>query len=110
MSAASHEHAAEDHGSVKSYLVGFALSVILTAIPFWIVMSGHFTASAATAGILIFAVVQILVHLKYFLHLNFTTESGKVNTFSFAFTAMVIVLLVGLSIWIITTADALMLR
>ena len=32
------------------------------------------------------------------------------STFSFAFTAMVIVLLIGLSIWIITTADALMLR
>ncbi|MCA6217155.1 cytochrome o ubiquinol oxidase subunit IV [Ideonella sp. B7] len=109
MSAASHEHA-EDHGSVKSYLVGFALSVILTAIPFWIVMSGHFTASAATAGILVFAVVQILVHLKYFLHLGFKTESGKVNSLSFLFTAMVIGLLVVLSIWIITSADALMLR
>ena len=40
----------------------------------------------------------------------FRSESGRVNTFSFAFTAMVIVLLIGLSIWIITTADALMLR
>ena len=42
--------------------------------------------------------------------MNFTTSEGKVNSFSFLFTAFVIVLLVGLSIWIITTADALMLR
>ena len=107
--SASHDHA-DSHGSVKSYLVGFVLSVILTAIPFWMVMSGGFSKSAATLGIFLFAVVQIVVHLKYFLHLNFTTSEGKVNSFSFLFTAFVIVLLVGLSIWIITTADALMLR
>ncbi len=107
--SASHEQAA-DHGSVSSYLVGFGLSVVLTAIPFWVVMSGSFSKSAGTAAIFAFAVAQILVHLKYFLHLSFTTEDGKLNSFSFLFTALVIVLLVGLSIWIITSADGLMLR
>ncbi|NWK77205.1 MULTISPECIES: cytochrome o ubiquinol oxidase subunit IV [unclassified Aquitalea] len=104
----AHEHAA-DHGSVKSYLTGFVLAVILTAIPFWMVMSGNFTKQATVIGIFGFAVVQIIVHLKYFLHLNFTKE-GKLNSFSFLFTAMIIVMLVGLSVWIISTADALMLR
>jgi cytochrome o ubiquinol oxidase subunit IV len=107
--SASHDHAA-DHGTYKSYLTGFVLSVILTAIPFWMVMSGGFSVGATTAGIMILAVVQLVVHLKYFLHLNFTTESGRLNTFSFLFTGLVIVLLIVLSIWIITTADALMLR
>ncbi|MBV8047369.1 MAG: cytochrome o ubiquinol oxidase subunit IV [Paludibacterium sp.] len=107
--AHAHAHAAE-HGSVKSYLVGFALSVILTAIPFGMVMSGAFTRQAATLGIVVFAVAQILVHLKYFLHLHLRTPQGKLNTFSFIFTAMVIVLLVALSIWIITSADVLMMR
>jgi cytochrome o ubiquinol oxidase subunit IV len=104
----AHEHAA-DHGSVKSYVIGFVLSVILTAIPFWLVMSGSFSKQFTLIGIFSLAVVQIVVHLKYFLHLNFT-EEGKLNVFSFLFTALVIVLLVGLSIWIITTADALMMR
>ena len=104
----AHEHAA-DHGSVKSYLTGFVLAVILTAIPFWMVMSGNFTKQATVIGIFGFAVVQIIVHLKYFLHLNFTQE-GKLNTFSFLFTALIIVMLVGLSVWIISTADALMMR
>lgn len=104
----SAQHAAS-HGSVRSYLTGFVLSVILTAVPFWLVMSGGLAHQATLALILLFAVVQIVVHLKYFLHLDFTTE-GRINSFSFLFTTMVIVLLVGLSIWIITTADGLMMR
>lgn len=104
----SAQHAAS-HGSVRSYLTGFVLSVILTAVPFWLVMSGGLAHPATLALILLFAVVQIVVHLKYFLHLDFTTE-GRINSFSFLFTTMVIVLLVGLSIWIITTADGLMMR
>ena len=33
-------HEGHNHGSFKSYLIGFVLSVILTAIPFWLVMTG----------------------------------------------------------------------
>ncbi len=33
---------AEPHGSLKDYLIGFVLSVILTAIPFWLVMAHVF--------------------------------------------------------------------
>ncbi|MDN0074866.1 cytochrome o ubiquinol oxidase subunit IV [Crenobacter sp. SG2303] len=105
--AHSHDHAS--HGSVKSYGIGFVLSVILTVIPFWMVMSGNFSQHDTMLGIVGFAVVQVLVHLKYFLHLNFS-EEGRLNTLSFLFTAMVIVLLIALSVWIIFSADALMMR
>jgi len=108
--ASSAHGASHGHSSVKSYMIGFVLAVILTVIPFKIVMDGTMDRGTMLWIVMGMAAVQIVVHLKYFLHRNFTTESGKVNTFSFAFTAMVIVLLVGLSIWIITTADALMLR
>lgn len=104
----AHEQAAS-HGSVKTYAIGFILSVILTAIPFWLVMGGEFNRQITLIGIVAFAVIQIVVHLKYFLHLNFTQE-GRLNTFTFLFTAMVIVMLVGLSVWIITSADTLMMR
>ena len=39
----SHHEASADHGSVSSYLKGFVLSVLLTAIPFWAVMTGQLT-------------------------------------------------------------------
>lgn len=102
-----HVHEA-DHGSVKSYLVGFALSVILTAIPFWAVMTGQFAKTATIALVVAMAIVQVVVHLKYFLHLNFSV-AGRANTFAFLFTALIIVMVVGLSVWIIYSANAMMM-
>jgi cytochrome o ubiquinol oxidase operon protein cyoD len=102
----AHSH---DHGSVKSYGIGFLLSVILTVIPFWLVMSGKLDSHDTLLAIAGFAVVQIVVHLKYFLHLNFS-EHGRFNTLTFLFTALIIVMIIGLSVWIIFSADALMMR
>ena len=104
------EHAHEaDHGSVKSYLVGFMLSVILTAIPFWAVMTGQFDKVTTIWLVVFMAIVQVVVHLKYFLHLNFSV-AGRANTFAFLFTALIIVMVVGLSVWIIYSANAMMMQ
>ncbi len=97
------------HGSVKTYLIGFVLSVILTAIPFYVVISGDFSKATTLWSIVILAVVQIWVHLKYFLHLNFITESGRANSFSFLFSALIIIMVVGLSVWIIYASNAMMM-
>jgi cytochrome o ubiquinol oxidase subunit IV len=45
------------------------------------------------------AVLQILVHLHFFLHINFTT-TPKENLMAIAFTAVLIFLMVGGSLWI----------
>ncbi|CAG8999493.1 MAG: Cytochrome bo(3) ubiquinol oxidase subunit 4 [Candidatus Celerinatantimonas neptuna] len=102
-------HDNPDYGSVKSYLTGFVLAAILTLIPFYLVMEGSMSKVATLYTIFAFAVVQIVVHLKYFLHLNFTTETGRLNTFSFLFSALIIGLVVGLSLWIIYSANELMM-
>lgn len=103
------EHHDESHGSVKSYLIGFVLSVILTAIPFYMVMSGDFSKMTTLWSIVTLAIVQIWVHLKYFLHLSFKTEDGRTSTFSFLFSALIIVMVVGLSVWIIYESNAMMM-
>jgi len=69
-----HSSEANLHGSVKSYLTGFVLSVILTGIPFWMVMTEAFDKGPTYITIVLLAVVQIFVHLKYFLHLNFSDQ------------------------------------
>lgn len=102
---ANHGH---DHG-VKPYVTGFILAVILTVIPFWLVMDGVMSKGATLWTIVIMAVVQIAVHLKYFLHLSFTTEDGRLNAFTFLFSALIIVLVVGLSVWIIYASNAMMM-
>ena len=103
-----HDEAA--HGSVKSYLIGFVLSVVLTVIPFWLVMTAQLETVPTVLTIVILAVVQIAVHLKYFLHLTFTTPEGRLNTLTFLFSALIIVLVVGLSIWIIYASNAMMMQ
>jgi cytochrome o ubiquinol oxidase operon protein cyoD len=87
------------HGSVRSYLTGFALSVILTAASFFIVMGHGFETSTAIALIAVLALVQVVVHLVYFLHLNSSSEQSW-NLMAFGFTVMTAVILIGGSIWI----------
>src|SRR3546814_7529180 len=58
------------HASMRDYVIGFILSVTLTAIPFWLVMTMPLSAGATGAIIMGFAVVQIVVHMVYFLHMT----------------------------------------
>lgn len=61
--------------SLQSYSTGFALSVLLTAIAFLLVMRGALPRRLVLIGIFGAAVLQILVYLHYFLHLN--ASSGR---------------------------------
>ncbi|STT50224.1 cytochrome O ubiquinol oxidase subunit IV [Klebsiella pneumoniae] len=72
----STDHSGASHGSVKSYMTGFILSIILTVIPFAMVMSGSASHAVILGTILVTAVVQIVVHLVYFLHMNSKSDEG----------------------------------
>ena len=89
-----------DHGTRRTYLIGFALSVILTSIPFWLVM-GEVIAdrTIATLVIMAFGVVQILVHMIYFLHMNTRSEGGW-TMMAAIFTIIVIVIALSGSLWV----------
>ncbi len=91
---------AAPHGSRRGYVIGFLLSVALTALPFWAVMSGAL-ASATLTALLIFgcAAVQIVVHVVFFLHLDTRSEGGW-NLISFAFTVVIVTIVLGGSLWI----------
>ena len=108
--ANTHSHDSHDagHGSVKSYAIGFILSVILTVIPFALVMYPTLPKSITLMIVLAFAVIQVLVHLVYFLHLD-RSIAQRNNVIAFVFTAIVIVLLVGLSLWIMFSIHTYMM-
>ena len=99
MSQAPIDSTGASRGSLKSYLTGFMLSLILTAIPFAMVMSGAWSSSATLAGIFSAGIVQILVHLHYFLHLD-TSSAARWNVLAMIFTLLIMVLFVGGTIWI----------
>jgi cytochrome o ubiquinol oxidase operon protein cyoD len=104
-SAGAHGHGHEDghnhwHGSFRSYVIGFILSVVLTAIPFWLVMDGVFESKQATAlTVMGFAVVQIVVHMIYFLHVNAKSESGWTFV-ALVFTLILVAITLIGSLWV----------
>ncbi|MBW5799887.1 cytochrome o ubiquinol oxidase subunit IV [Halomonas elongata] len=94
---ASHEE--HSHGSVKSYVVGLILSIVLTIIPFGVVMTGSFGTPAMVLIIVATAVAQVLVQLILFMHMNTKADEGW-NFMSFVFTVSILVLIIGGSVWI----------
>ncbi len=95
----ANESGGASHGSVKTYMTGFILSIILTVSPFWMVMTGSASPAVILGTILAMAVVQILVHLVCFLHMNSKSDEGW-NMTAFVFTVLIIAILVVGSIWI----------
>ena len=96
----SHHHDNHDHGSLKSYAIGFILSVILTAIPFWLVMNKTITDTGTMGLVLLaFAAVQVVVHMVYFLHMNAKSEGGW-NMMALIFTIMIVVIAMAGSLWV----------
>ena len=85
------------HGSRRSYIIGFLLAIALTIVPFGLVMT-H--ASIGTPLVIaVFALAQILVHIVYFLHVDRSQEQ-RWNLTALLFTAIVVCIILGGSIWI----------
>ena len=98
----SHGHGEDHsgHGSMRDYVIGFFLSVVLTAIPFWLVMSHAIADKQATALVIMaFAIVQIVVHMIYFLHMNTKAESGW-TFMALIFTVILVVIALSGSLWV----------
>lgn len=99
-----HLNASDDnsgyHASVNGYLTGFCLSVVLTAIPFWLVMAKVLPTSGITALVVLgFAAVQIVVHMFYFLHMNTRVEGGW-SMLALLFTGVLVLIMLSGSIWV----------
>lgn len=96
-----HHHEDEGpHSTVKGYTIGFVLSVILTVIPFWLVMGKVFESSSTTALVILgFAAVQIVVHMIYFLHMNTKVEGGW-SMLALIFTLVLVVITLAGSLWV----------
>jgi cytochrome o ubiquinol oxidase operon protein cyoD len=107
--AGHHDHQGGSHGTLASYMTGFILSVILTAIPFYLVMTGKLGSKDATAiAIMAFAVVQIFVHMIYFLHMNTKSEAGW-SVLALMFTLILVVIALTGSLWVMYHLNANMM-
>ena len=108
---AAHEsaHDAHGHGSMRDYVIGFVLSVILTVIPFWLVMGDVLESRVWTVAlIMLFGAIQIVVHMVYFLHMNRKSEGGWI-LMSLLFTGIIIVIALVGSLWVMHHLDTNMM-
>jgi cytochrome o ubiquinol oxidase operon protein cyoD len=95
-----HHDGSAVHGSMKDYVIGFVLSVILTAIPFWLVMNNVITDSVTTGFVILgIGAVQMIVHMVYFLHMNAKSEGGW-NMLALIFTVIIVVITLAGSLWV----------
>jgi len=100
-------HAPAGHATVGKYMIGFVLAIVLTLISFGIVAAGIQPGYAAVVGLVLAAVVQMLVHLYYFLHLDFSREM-QWNFISIVFTAIILLIFIAGTVWVIFSLNSRM--
>jgi len=97
------------HSSFSGYMTGFVLSIVLTAIPFWLVMAKVITERNTAVLVLgAFAVVQILVHMVCFLHMNGKVEGGW-TLLSTIFTVVFVAIAIAGTLWVMYQMNAHMM-
>ena len=108
MSAVELAHG-ERHGSRRDYVVGFLLSVVLTAVPFWVVMGHAIESKQAVAFlIVVFAAAQMIAHVRFFLHVSAKSEGGW-TLVSLIFALILVVITLAGSVWVMYHLDTNMM-
>lgn len=93
-----------DNVSHRSYVTGYVLSVILTLIPFALVVYEAMWGWALIIILMGFAFAQVLVQLNFFIHLGHE-QKPRWNKIVFLFMLLVLVIVVAGSLWIMRNLD-----
>jgi cytochrome o ubiquinol oxidase subunit IV len=88
-----------EHGTTRSYVVGFVLSLVFTIIPYHLVVNKVLTDDALLVTIVGIAILQMFIQIFFFLHLGRGPKPFYNVVFFFA-TAGLIVLVIGASLFI----------
>jgi cytochrome aa3 quinol oxidase subunit IV len=92
------------HHSAKPQLIGYILSLVLTALTFAVVLYTTVPMTVKITLVLVLAILQLLVQLIYFMHIG---ESEKVyNVINISFAIFVAITVVAGSIWIMSFHSA----
>ena len=94
--------------NIKTYLLGLLLCLILTSLSFGIVHTSTLDKEMIYVLLTLFALAQLLIQSVCFLGLK-TNTAGQWNLLPFLFTILIIVFLVGGSLWIMYNLNVLMM-
>lgn len=87
------------HG-LRGYVTGFILAAILTVIPFVLVAEGALPAMKMVWVIGVLGVIQLMVQVHYFLHVDLSRERREELSLML-FSGVVVFLMVGGMLWIL---------
>ncbi|MGB2580412.1 MAG: cytochrome o ubiquinol oxidase subunit IV [Minisyncoccia bacterium] len=85
--------------AMRSYVTGFVLSILLTLLPYFIVVNHLFGSSSIVYAAVGFGIAQLLVQVVFFLHLHKKSKPHW-NMIVFIFTVLIVAILVGGSLWV----------
>lgn len=94
------KHKDSEHGTTLSYFIGFVLSLIFSFIPYYMVTEEIATGNTLYFTILCFAFIQMIIQITFFLHIGRGPKPNW-NLFFFGATFVVILMVVGGSVFII---------
>ncbi len=96
---------AAHHGSLRSYLGGFSASLLLTLASFGLVLYGPLLEPSLLFGTLaLLAILQIIVQIYFFLHVD-TSSEQLWHLLPLLYTLLIVILLVGGTLWIMHNAN-----
>ncbi len=93
---------------VLGYLLGLALAIGLSLCSFLLPATGLIWAPAIPVALIVFAIAQMGVHLVFFLHIT-TGPDNTNNVMALAFGVLIVILVIGGSLWIMANLNHNML-
>ncbi len=90
----------EWHGTLKSYLIGFLASFLLTAISFSLVITRLFSEQILIYTLISLAIIQAIIQLLFFLHVGQGEGKPRWASIVFCFTVLILLIIVIGSIWV----------
>lgn len=87
-----------------SYIWGFGLSLVLTLVAFALVHWHAAPRSATLIAIGVLAVMQMIVHFHFFLHIGFWQKREDLQLILFS--ALVLFIMIAGTVWIMTSLAA----
>jgi len=95
------ENSQPSHGSAKSYIIGYVLSILLTILPLWLVIHHVLSRTSLIVAIMVMAALQFLIQLLFFMHIR-ESEKPRYNVFAIILGIMFVITIIGGSAWIMT--------
>jgi cytochrome o ubiquinol oxidase operon protein cyoD len=89
---------------ILGYLTGLGLAVLLTATSFFVAGTDLVWQPSIPVALVVLAIAQMGVHLVFFLHIT-TGPDNTNNVLALAFGVLIVILLMGGSLWIMANLN-----